>query len=49
LHIQLYKCIRVLCSSGSLCSSSHVRPTVVVRAIHDKLPNDLLQTSPSTE
>jgi hypothetical protein len=26
-HIQLYKCIRVLCSSGSLCSSSHVRPT----------------------
>jgi hypothetical protein len=27
-HIQSYKCIRVLCSSGSLCSSSHVRPTV---------------------
>jgi hypothetical protein len=26
-HIQLYKCIRVLCSSGSLCSSSHVHPT----------------------
>jgi hypothetical protein len=26
-HIQLYKCIRVLCSSGSLCSSSHVCPT----------------------
>jgi hypothetical protein len=26
-HIQSYKCIRVLCSSGSLCSSSHVRPT----------------------
>jgi hypothetical protein len=29
LHIQSYKCIRVLCSSGSLCSSSHVRPTVL--------------------
>jgi hypothetical protein len=26
-HIQSYKCIRVLSSSGSLCSSSHVRPT----------------------
>jgi hypothetical protein len=26
-HIQSYKCIRVLYSSGSLCSSSHVRPT----------------------
>jgi hypothetical protein len=26
-HIQSYKCIRVLCSSGSLCSSSHVGPT----------------------
>jgi hypothetical protein len=25
--IQSYKCIRVLCSSGSLCSSSHVLPT----------------------
>jgi hypothetical protein len=25
-HIQSYKCIRVLCSSGSLCLSSHVRP-----------------------
>jgi hypothetical protein len=29
-HIQLYKCIRVLCSSGSLCSSSHIRPTRAV-------------------
>jgi hypothetical protein len=29
LHIQSYKCIRVLCSSGSLCSSSHVCPTGV--------------------
>jgi hypothetical protein len=27
-HIQSYICIRVLCSSGSLCSSYHVRPTV---------------------
>jgi hypothetical protein len=27
LHIQSYKCIRVFCSSDSLCSSSHVRPT----------------------
>jgi hypothetical protein len=26
-HIQSYKCIRVLCSLGSLCLSSHVRPT----------------------
>jgi hypothetical protein len=26
-HIQSYKCIRVLCSSGSLCLSSHVCPT----------------------
>jgi hypothetical protein len=26
-HIQLYKCIRVLWSSDSLCSSSHLCPT----------------------
>jgi hypothetical protein len=26
-HIQSYKCIWALCSSGSLCLSSHVRPT----------------------
>jgi hypothetical protein len=34
-HIQSYKCIRVLCSSGSLCSSSHIRPTAAVKDMTD--------------
>jgi hypothetical protein len=43
LHIQSYKCIRVLCSWGSLCSSSHVRLTYHV--LHQfGIPIDNTQT-----